>query len=119
MPVNFPSAVYVPNYAVWSRTINVIPIASQPGVLPYVARGIYTTEALNVMALDDTIISDQRTILDILEMEFPIMPAQRDYIEIPADGGMPDEGTFEIIDKSSNGGGETTLVLRKVVRTAP
>jgi hypothetical protein len=119
MPVDFANLVYSPNYDTWSRLITITPIASRPGELPYEARGIFDEEQLNVAGMDDTIISDQRVILDILEQEFSVLPLQRDIVDIPADGTVPAAGTFEIIDKSSNGGGETTLVLRQIVRAAP
>jgi len=119
MPIDFPNQVYNPNFNVFARVVTITPIASRPGELPYPARGIFDTDQLNVAAADDTILSDQRTILDILETEFTILPMQRDLIEIPADSGLPDQGIWEVIDKSSNGGGETTLTLRKIMRTDP
>ena len=36
-------------------------------------------------------------------------------IDIPADSGFAAEGTFEVIDGDPNGGGETTLTLRRIV----
>jgi hypothetical protein len=40
---------------------------------------------------------------------------QGDYIDIPAAGAITvGVGLYEITDASANGGGETTLVIRKV-----
>lgn len=119
MPINWPSLVYSPNYSVFARSVTITPLASQPNAPAYTARGIFDTAALDVIAEDGSIFSDQTTILDILETDFTVLPIQLDRIQIPADGGMPAAGTFEIQDVSSNGGGETTLTLRRIVEAKP
>jgi hypothetical protein len=111
--------VYEPNYAVYARPIEVRPIVSLPGGDSYIARGIYGTQDVAVPAEDGSLISDQQTILDILEIEFPTLPRQRDQIFIGADDAVPAKGLFEVVDSSSNGGGETTLVIRQVETRAP
>jgi hypothetical protein len=119
MPIDFSSNVYAPNYAVFSRQITIDPLVSQPGHQAYLARGIYNTVAIDVMALDGSIVSEQRTILDILDADFSVMPVQHDRVIIPADGTIPPLGDFEITDTKSNGGGETTLDIRKIMQTQP
>ena len=120
MAVNFSTLVYLPNYDMFARPINVTPLASQPGAPAYGARGIYDTRPIDVQAEDGSIISDQQTILDVRDAEFSFVPEQLDRIHIPFDpDGGPDLGTFEVVDTESNGGGETTLVIRKVVTAKP
>ena len=119
MPIDFSSLVYAPAYNTFARVIKVIPLASQPGGRPYDARGILDTAALDVGGLDETVISEQRIILDVRDAEFAVVPRQNDQVDIPADGGLPDQGRFEVIDATINGGGETTLVLRRVVSPDP
>lgn len=119
MPINVSSMVYLPAYDTFARAIRVTPLASQPGKLPYSARGIFDTGALDVVAEDGSIISEQRTILDVRDAEFTVVPIQGDEVMIPADGGLPDAGSFEVIDITRNGGGETTMNLRKIVRAKP
>jgi hypothetical protein len=119
MPVDFSTQVYFPAFNVFARKITVYPLMSQPGERPYDARGIFGTEPIDVAGMDGTIISDQRTILDIREAEFSVLLAQRDQIFIPADGPLPEEGMFEVNDVRRNGGGETTLSLRRVVQAEP
>jgi len=119
MPIDYSTQVYLHAFNTFARTITVIPLASQPGELPYTARGIYNSDAVDVVAEDGSIISDQRTIIDVREEEFTYLPLQGDQIIIPGDGGIPEAGTFEIIDSISNGGGESTLTLRKVMQSAP
>ena len=62
------------------------------------ARGILDTREIDVVAIDGSIVSEQRTILDVRDAEFNTVPVQGDQIAIPADGTLPDEGTWEVID---------------------
>jgi hypothetical protein len=119
MPVDFSELVYHPAYDTFARAITVTPLKSQPGASAYPARGIFNTEPVDVVALDGSIVSEQRTILDIRQVEFPVLPEQKDHINIPADGGLPDLGDWEVADAMNNGGGEVTLTLHKVVSHKP
>jgi hypothetical protein len=76
-------------------------------------RGIFGTYSNDVAALDGSIYSDQRTILDIRESEFAELPRQNDHVIIPRDENGVDRGEWVIIDASSNGGGQTMLTIRK------
>lgn len=119
MPIDFASQVYSPAQDMFGRPIVVTPLVSQPGMPAYAARGIYTTEPQDLLAEEGAIFSDQRTILDVITKEFDVLPLQGDHILIPAVGGIPAAGLFEIIDLKDNGGGETTFNLRKVVDSKP
>jgi hypothetical protein len=113
MGVSFSKLVYEPNFDMWAVPITVRPLISQPGAPDYDARGIFNTEETDVVSLDGGLISDQKTILDILESEFARLPVQGDHVIIPLDCNGKPQGEFEIIDGSTNGGGETTLTLRR------
>jgi len=118
--INFSTLVYLPNYDTFARGVIVTPIASQPGLPAYTARGIYDTRPIDVQALDGAVISDQQTILDVRDAEFAIVPQQLDHIYIGEDTEAgPALGDFEVVDTEENGGGETTLVLRKIVTAKP
>ena len=119
MAVNFSTQVYLPTYDTFARSVIFTPVKSQPNQAAYGARGIYGTVSIDVMAEDNSIISDARTILDIREIEFTVLPVQGDLVEIPTTSGMPALGSFEIIDSNTNGGGETTLFIRKQVTASP
>lgn len=119
MAINYPTQVYLPSYNVFARPVVFNPLASQPGQPTYTGRGIYSTEPIDVLAEEGSIFSDSRTILDVLEYEFTVVPMQEDRLTIPAVGTMPALGEFEVIETKSNGGGETTLALRKVVEAKP
>ncbi len=120
MAINFSTLVYLPNYDTFARGISVTPLASQPGMPAYTARGIYDTRPLDIQAMDGSIISDSQTILDVRDAEFTKVPEQLDriYIGPDADAG-PALGEFEVHDTEANGGGETTLILRKIVVAKP
>ena len=95
MAVNFALMPYLPNYEFWARTIVVTPLFGAA----YTARGIYGTRG-TIMDTDfgRAVISDQETILDILEFEFDVLPKQGDLIDIPAYQGIPAAGLFEITE---------------------
>jgi len=123
MALNFSTLVLLPNFDMFARPIIVNPIGSQPGQPPYTdraddpglpVRGIFNTVSLDVMGLDGMITSDQRTELDVREVEFAVVPSQLDIITIPADNDIPAEGDWEVKDSSRDGEGCTTLVIRRV-----
>jgi hypothetical protein len=111
--VNFASIVYSPNFDFWAVPAIFNPLASAPGSGTYTMRGIFDTRTINVLAEDNSIYSDQRTELDILEREFPVIPKQGDHVTIPQDCNGVDQGEWVVVDSTTNGGGETTLTLRK------
>lgn len=116
MAVDFSTLLYLPVFDMFSREVTFTPLVSQPGAPAYVARGIYTTNPVDIGGLDgSTIISDQKTILDVRDNEFTVVPMQGDLVHIPQEGNIPAQGDFEITDGDANGGGETTLSLRRWV----
>jgi hypothetical protein len=120
MAVNWPMMVYAPNYDMFARPVTITPLASQPGLPAYNARGIFDTRGIDVQAEDGSIVNEQETILDVLETEFAVVPTQLDRIHIPADadaGG--DLGDWEVTSAATNGGGETTLVIRRLLAARP
>ena len=119
MAIDFARQVYLPNYNTFARPITVTPLKSQPNQPAYAARGIYTTEPMDVLAEDQSSFSDQRCILDILEIEFSVLPIQGDQISIPGVGLLPAVGDFQVIETKDNGGGEMTLSLRLLVTAKP
>ncbi len=119
MPMDFPSLVYTPAYSVFSRPVTITPLNSQPGQPAYTARGIYGTQPVDVLTENQNVLSDHVTILDILEKDFSVLPVQGDHINIPACLGSTNLGDFEVLDATTNGGGETTLQIRKLVAAKP
>ena len=117
MAVNFSLLDYKPNFDVWARPITVIP---QTGG-SFFARGIYDTRGTVIQTEAGLAVeSDQETILDVRDDEFyeigREVPVQGDQIDIPQDGAITvGVGLYEVTDAAANGGGETTLVIRKVV----
>jgi hypothetical protein len=97
----------------WSVDCTFMPLRSQPGVASYPGRGILGTYTTDVNTLDGSLYSDQRTILDIRESEFAVMPEQNDHVVIPKDCNNVPKGEYVIVDASSNGGGQTMLTIKK------
>lgn len=118
MAINWSTQVYAPQYDVFGRPVTFTPLVSNPNAAAFEGRGIYGTVSVDVIGEDGTVISDQRTILDVLESDFVAVPMQGDHLFIPANVGMPELGNFEVIDTSTNGGGETTLVIRKLMENS-
>jgi hypothetical protein len=120
MPVDFETMLFLQCMDTYARTIIVTPIVSQPGYPTYTRRGIYNTRPTMVQTdIGMAILSDQETILDILEGEFSIPPEQGDRIKVPADSGLAAKGDFEVVSTSTNGVGQITLVIRKYDMAAP
>lgn len=119
MALDFTTLVYNPAFSVFARTVTITPNGSQPGEPAYSGRGIYSTQPVDVPTENGAILSDQVTVLDVIEREYAVLPAQGDLVDIPASGVLPAPGQFEIIERYTNGGGETTLVLRKVMAARP
>ena len=119
MAVAFATVLYKPVFDFYAVPITVNPVASQPTSGSYSARGILDTRAIDVVAMDGSIFSDSKVELDILETEFAVLPLQNDRVTIPADCNGVNKGEYEIIDTDSNGGGETTLTLRKWTTAKP
>ena len=119
MPVNFSTLAKLPCQDMFSVPVTVNPVASRPGHAPYASRGIFSTDSIDVPMTDGSIYSDQQTILDVREAEFTVVPKQGDIITIPFDCNGAPLGDFEVTDSGSDGGGETTLTLRKYVAPLP
>jgi hypothetical protein len=115
MPLNYSTLVYLPCFDYFARPITVTASGggSQSG------RGIFDTDDIDVILEDGSIFSDQKTIIYIRDVEWAVMPKQRDLVAIPAIEDIPALGTFEITDTSINGGGETKLEVRKWLPAKP
>jgi hypothetical protein len=114
MAIDHSTMVYLPAYNAFARPVTFTGVAA-----PSSARGIYDTVAVDVAGEDGSVISDQRTVLDVREAEFTVLPIQGDTVDIPAFGNIVAAGTFKVIDTDSNGGGELTLTLRRLVVAKP
>lgn len=119
MAVNLDVLLQIPIFDFWAVPVTFTPVASQPGAAAYEGRGILNRYLTDVAAEDGSFYADQRDILDIRESEFSVMPVQFDRVFIPKDcNGVP-KGTWEITKATSNGGGETTLEIRKLMPATP
>ena len=116
MAVSFSTLVYLPAQDLFSVPCTFY----RGGVVAFGGRGIFDTRDTDVIAEDNSIYSDQKTILDIRESEFGNNPPLAgDMVVIPFDCNGKPLGQFEITDVDNNGGGELTLTLKKWERILP
>jgi hypothetical protein len=113
MAVNLDVLLQASIFDFWAVPVTFLPIKSQPAAAGYQGRGILNTYSTDVIALDGSMYSDQRTILDICESEFSVMPIQDDHVVIPLDCNDVPKGEYQIVDLVSNGGGQTMLTIKK------
>lgn len=113
MAVNLDVLLQGPIFDFWAVPVTFTPLASQPGQSAYQGRGILNTYSADIAGIDGSIYSDQRTILDIRESEFGVLPAQNDHVTIPLDCNNVPKGEYQIVDACSDGGGSTMLTIRK------
>jgi hypothetical protein len=117
--VNFSLMPYLPAFDMFARPVTFYPYVSQPTAAAYPGRGIYNTRMIQMALLDGSMLVDQQTILDIREVEFAVLPQQLDRLTVATAPDGSNIFEFEIVSTSSNGGGETTLVLRKWLPELP
>src|SRR5262245_26552938 len=114
MAVNLDLLLQSTIFDVWAVPVTFVPHASQPLAGSYAGRGILNTYNSDVMGMDNHIYSDQRTILDIRESEFSVLPRQKDHVIIPFDCNGAPKGEYEVTDTTSDGGGQTMLEIRQI-----
>lgn len=120
MAIDYGQMVYSPTFDVFARTVTITPLKSQPNSpAAYTARGIYSSQPIDVPLEESTVFSDSAVVLDIIESEFSVLPVQGDLVSVPSSGDIAGAGDFEVADSRTNGGGETTLVLRRQVGAKP
>lgn len=96
---------------VFSRPIFVRPVVSQPGALPYVARGIWHKRPIDVPT-EQGIMSSSTISLGLRLSEFVIPVKPGDQIEIPAYMTLPSVGTVVVEDDDDDGEGMTVLSIK-------
>ena len=111
--LDFDGIVLTTLQSTFSRPIVITPLVSQPSVGAYAARGVYSTNPVDLVAIPDAVLSDQHPAVWIRMNEFPIMPMAGDQLEIPPHLTMPTAGKFEVLDVDSWANGKAVLTLKK------
>jgi hypothetical protein len=110
--IDFDLVVLNPATNVFAINVVYVPTVSQPGVLPFPARGVYSSTKLDVELQDGTIFSDQQTSLGVRLAEFAAYPMEGDFVTI-TDPRHPAYGKqFWIGDLDEDGQGGGMLLLR-------
>jgi hypothetical protein len=109
MAVNLDVLLQSPTFDFWAVPVTFMPV----GLESFEGRGILNTYTTDVVGIDGSLYSDRRTILDIRETEFAVLPQQNDHIVIPLDCNNVPKGEYVIVDASSDGGGQTMLTIKK------
>jgi hypothetical protein len=105
--IDFDRLCLVPAEQTFGKPIVVTPIKSQPdNPAPYAARGIFSSQPLDVPMQDGSIFSDQQTSLGIRLAEYPIPPVRGDLVEYNGT-------TYWVLDTDEDGQGDCKLQLRK------
>jgi hypothetical protein len=120
MAIDLTNDLYLLVWPTMARPITVTPVASQPGGTSYSSRGYFWTNEIDVIAEDGSQFSDAKTYLDILQIDFPVQPMQKDRINIPFHANVAG-GSFEVSDLGGigNEGGLITLTLKRIVPPLP
>lgn len=113
MAVNLDVLLQGTIFEFWAVPVTFDPRVSQSGGPAYAGRGILNTYTIDVPGIDGSLYSEQRTILDIRETEFAVLPQQNDHLTIPLDCNNVPKGEYVIVDASSDGGGQTMLTIKK------
>jgi hypothetical protein len=114
MVFNFTDIVALPGQNMFGRQVVITPIVSQPTAGAYGNRGIYITSPVDVLTEAGIVFSDQKTMLKIRLAEYPVPPAVKDRVFIPAEANYPQVGDFEIQDTDVWADGVMMLTLRKL-----
>lgn len=104
--IDFSDLVLGPCMETFAEPMIVDPVASQPGAVPYQARGVFTSRPYQVELGDGTVVADQQTTIGYRLSEFAVPPTARDLITV--------RGTQYIsTDLQADGQGGATLILRR------
>lgn len=124
--IDFSALVLAPCMGVFGSPVTVTPSRSQPLAAPYVARGVWHVDNVNVITEDGGTFSNRTIKLGIRMADFSVTPTQGDWITTSTANlplayweGEVDKGEsidFVIDDQNPDGQGGASLVLKRVVR---
>lgn len=125
MSIDFSALVLAPTMAIFGRPVLISPIASQPQVGQYAARGIWTVESISIPTEDGGYLSSVKLKLGIRLRDFAVAPKQGDWIttavsQLPLGYWQGDINPntnidFVIDDFTADGQGGVLLILKRVI----
>jgi hypothetical protein len=115
MAIDFDALVLSPAMEAFAISVLVTPIKTRPGVGPFTARGVFSSDPLTVEMQDGTVFDDQQTKLGIRQSELGSnkMPGNGDRVKI-TETMHPHYGrVFYISDTDGDGQGGQVFQLRE------
>jgi len=124
MPVDFSATVLSAGMSTFAIPVTIDPIASQPGEMPYPARGVFTDQARDLVLDDGAVLSTQDVKIgiraaDMLEDGSPmwrVLPARGDRCTFKTDGSgrpLPEARLMWVSEVGEDGQGGYVLNLRR------
>ena len=98
----------------FARPVTVTPLASQAGHGAYPARGLWSSNPVDVEMQDNSILSSQNHTLGVRHAEFAVPVIQGDEVEIPAYLSLPRIGVCLVEDVDDDGQGGAVWSLKVI-----
>jgi hypothetical protein len=122
MSTDLSALVLAPNLDIFAVDVTVDPVRSQPGALPFQARGIFKSEPYEIVLPDGSVIANVKTTLGIRGDDetpdgtpmWPALPQRGDGVRLLDKNSQPQiDGFYWVADRVGDGQGGHTLTLRK------
>ena len=107
MGVDFSGTVLNAGQSTFGNAVTIDPIESQPGAVPYLARGVFAAREQLVQLDNGAVISSRLVTLSIRDAEFGTVPTRGDRVTL--DSGA----AYWVADTHADGQGKTELDLRQ------
>ena len=124
MAIDFSGLVLAPAMGTFANPVTVNPLVSQPTVAPYLSRGVWKVDNVDIVLEDGGRFSNRTIKLGIRLAEFVVAPKQGDWISTAVvllplgywQGDIDPNSIIDFIvdDQSPDGQGGAVLVLKRI-----
>lgn len=111
--IDFAALALGPGIATFGRPVTVTPPSARPPIPPFAASGVWAVRNVDVSLNEGESLNSVTITLGIRLSDWPVAPKQGMQIQVPAAGGLPDEGTHWIERVNPDGQGGAILTLKK------
>ena len=123
MAIDFDSLLVGPGQDTFAKTITVTPTVSQPGVIPYAGRGVWSSDILSIVLEDGNPLTTRTLSISIRLSEYTVVPVQGDTIALVSDTTSFFAGiavgttvSFLIDDMRFKGDGSCLIIVKRVTQ---